>query len=279
MAIASNPTTEWVRGTLVRHRAGDPQAACELIQHFLPLADIYVGRHLRGLASHPRLTRDDLRSQVHLDLCEAVARLATNATPPEDVARYIAGHLTYSIEHLLRGESADVLRTPAEKRRMKRAAQRIGEPEKRPPPQIKQTRRRPRLEHFTKADARDAHDIEAMLDPRASGNGGLSDRIDPRVPTIEDPTIYTHHRTSRFDQRSPLDQMIADEELEMQKLEAAEILRRLPEVSRTPLEKSVAGMLACGLPLDEVQASLPGISEKTLLNIIATLSDRVRRLA
>lgn len=222
---------------LSRARAGDKQAASDLIAALLPLADRYAARQVPKLADLPWIDKAELQSQLHLDLCEAVDRLTRNSVAAENVERFVKGHLKHSLSHMLRSVSDDLLPSAEEPRRRKLKNMPAPEP-------IKRTRRM----------------------------RGRIDAGDELIHPFDDPLVETWHTTDRIKQLPVGHELEAQEERDMAQI----IVDRLPQFARTPLEKTIAACLSAHLDLDELKQSLPGISESMLLNTIEALSARVR---
>jgi hypothetical protein len=232
-------------------RAGDKPAATALITSLLPVADEFVRIHRGGLFAP--YTRDDLQSQVHLDTCMFVSALAGNETPAQDVEQKLRQSLRYSLAHMLKYETDDVLPTRGDKV----AALRL-DPDK-PPKPLKRERRRGRPDPGAAS--------EQQPYPGRKGQPHAARFIDP----LEDPEA-DRRNTSRANQRTAEQEMAHREDIVM----ATEIASRLHTVARTPIERTIAGCLAAHLDIDDIKESLPGYSEKIILATIRDLSARLK---
>lgn len=218
---------------LDRHRAGDTAATSSLIERLMPLADKQLASDLARGRLLRYIDRDDLRSQLYMDLTTAVDRLLRNDVTAADVEKYVSAELRHSLSHCLRTESDDLLGDGAPIKRCRGA----------------------RLHDRENVETEYTNDDETHI---------------KRVPALDDPHIATDYprRASRFDQRTPEEQLI--EIAERQSIDADHCL----SVARSSLERKVSRLLAAGHDVADIADTMPGVSHRQVINVISRLLSR-----
>jgi hypothetical protein len=238
---------------LAAYRAGDEAAGQQLVESLLPLAAGY-SRRLAHLIIPPA-TAEDLYSQLCLDLCQVVNRLRANSVDASGILRVVRQHLRHSAAHMLAVTTSDVLPTRAAKRDQHKAIKRV------------RGRKHVRVDHDAQSERRDA---DISRDPYYAGD--YEPDHDSYISPLEDPEADRFRDTSRARQERPEDRLDKQEEREA----AMTICQQLPRFAKTEFEAKVAGLLAAGYGLPDIQASMPDTPEINILDAVRRLSARAR---
>lgn len=203
-----------------------------------------VFRKYQAAVEIGRCNTDELLCALSDDLATCIERLANNDIPPEKVESYIKNELHHSHKHLQADNTLSI----------------------NPPASTVSDRKRDGLEPLPEpVRVRKARPTHREPDQETSD----SPLEDPKYSYLVEAADHRMAAPSRFNQ-PPVGNEVDDED------SCHFIVDTLVKAARTPLEKTIAGMMLAGLSGNAIAQSLK-VPRKQIANIIGLLRSRVRR--